>query len=325
MESRQRAAEMLPALLGIPHASTESLFELASDVLGQSRTGRCLELARLARLSRRWAATGAVAEFIAGTRLLGEAWWRTPHLEMVIGANPGVQRRVIRWEDRGTPDAYLARPQPPPKPGGHGPTILERVGCWIQDDAADLQWGRPVDYVDLNDPAAEDRILLPADARPGDRFVASFDPGSRVWVDIVRWDQPDPIAEQRGHRRGLVGSRLAEHEICDVSEAGWAWGVAIDIGPVHLPGEEAGGATDPFAEQLDPEVARQLREWAASREGDAGQIGSPWRTKGDLWSARFRLRVPWHRNGSWHLFDQASRAAVDGDLIALRDAIARLR
>ncbi len=325
METRQRATEMLSALLGISHVSTDSLFDLASEVLGQSRTERCLELSRLARLSRRWAATGAVAEFIAGTRLLGETWWGRPHLAMVIDNNLGGQRRMIRWEDRGTPDAHLARPEPRPERGVHGPTILESVGYWIQDDAADRQWGRPVDYVDLNDPAAEDRILLPADAKPGNRFVASFDPGSRVWVDIVQWDQPDPLAEERGHRRGLVGSKLAEHDICDVSEAGWAWSVAIDIGPVHLPGEVAGGASDPFGEPLDPEVARQLWEWVTSHEDDAGKIGSPWRTKADLWSARFRLGLPWHRNGNWHLFDQASCAAIDGDLTSLNDAIAKLR
>jgi hypothetical protein len=324
MEPRQRATEMLSVLLGISRASTENLFDLASQVLGPSRTERCLDLSRLARLSRRWAATAAVAEFIAGTRLLGQTWWERPHLEMVIGKDRGAQHRVIRWEDRGTPDAYLARPQPPDH-GVRGPTILESVGYWIQDDTADHQWGRPVDYVDLNDPAAEDRIILPADAKPGNRFVASFDPGSRVWVDIVQWDQPDPRAEERGNRRGLVGSKLGEHDICDVSDAGWAWSVAIDVGPVHLPGEEAGGASDPFAEQLDPGVASQLWEWATSHEDDASKIGNPWRTKADLWSARFRLGLPWHRNGNWHLFDQASRAAVDGDLTALQDAIAKLR
>ncbi len=63
---------MLPVLLGVSHASTEYLFALASEVLGPSRTERCLELSRLARLSRRWAGTAAVAEFIAGTRLLGQ-------------------------------------------------------------------------------------------------------------------------------------------------------------------------------------------------------------------------------------------------------------
>ena len=38
MEPRQRATEMLSVLLGISHASTENLFDLASQVLGPSRT-----------------------------------------------------------------------------------------------------------------------------------------------------------------------------------------------------------------------------------------------------------------------------------------------
>src|SRR5215471_14868303 len=75
MEPRQRATEMLSVLLGISHVSTENLFDPASEVLGPSRTERCLELSRLARLSRRWAATAGLAEFMADTRLLGETWW----------------------------------------------------------------------------------------------------------------------------------------------------------------------------------------------------------------------------------------------------------
>lgn len=185
--------------------------------------------------------------------------------------------------------------------------------------------GTAVDYVDLNDPRPEDRIVLPGGVTPGDRFVAAFDPGSRVWVDIVQWDHSDLLAEERGHRRGLIGSKLAEHDICEVSEAGWAWAVATDVGPIRLPGEGAGGPGDPFAEQLDPEVARRLREWAAAHEDDRGKIGNPWRTKADLWAARFRLGLPGHRGGDWYRFDQASRAAVDGDIISLHKALSELR
>jgi hypothetical protein len=140
-----------------------------------------------------------------------------------------------------------------------------------------------------------------------------------------KWDHRDLLAEERGQRRGLIGSKLAEHDICDVSDAGWAWGVATDIGPIHLPGEEVGGPSDRFAEQLDPEVARRLWEWAAAHEDDSDKVRDPWRTKADLWTASFRLRVPWHRSGDWYPFDQASRAAVDGDLISLRKALSELR
>lgn len=317
---------MISAVLGISEVSAESLFDLAAEALGQPRAGRCLELCRLAGLSRRSAVTSAVAELIAGSRQLGEAWWGRPHHEMVTGHAPADgNRRVIGWEDRGTPDARLAQPGLAPEPGIYRPAILENVGCWIQDDAADLQWGRPVDYVDLNDFEPADRIVLPEGAQPGDRFVASFDPGSRVWVDIVRWDHRDLLAEQRGHRRGLIGSKLAEHDICEVSEVGWAWAVATDIGPVLLPGESAGGPSDPFAGPLDADVARQLRDWAAAHEDDSDKVGAPWRTKGDLWAARYRLGAPRHRGGDWHLFDQAARAAVDEDLISLHKALSKLR
>jgi hypothetical protein len=183
-----------------------ALFSLARDVLGPPRADRCLELGRLARLSRRSMATGTVAELIADrARLLGEAWWSRSHEDMVIDSDPDKQISVVRWEDRGTPDEYLAQFEEPFKPGEYTRTLLETVGWWIQDDAADLQGGRPVDFVDLYDPIPSYRIVLPSGAQPGDRVVAAFDPGSRVWVEIVEWDQPDPKAEARGHRRGLIG------------------------------------------------------------------------------------------------------------------------
>jgi hypothetical protein len=120
------------------------------------------------------------------------------------------------------------------------------------------------------------------------------------------------------------GSKLGRHEICDVSDAGWAWGIATDTGPIRLPGEGTGGFGDPFAEQLDPDVARRLREWAAAHEDDAGKVGDAWRTKEDLWTARFRLGLPWHRSGGWPWFDQAAGAAVDGDLMMLHRALPEL-
>jgi len=153
-----------------------------------------------------------------------------------------------------------------------------------------------------------------------DRFVASFDPGSRVWVD-----QSDPRAEERGHRRGLVGSKHAEHDICDVSEAGWAWSVAIDVGPVHLPGEEAGGASDPFVEQLDPGVASQL--WERSRRTRTtparseipGELKPTCGAHGSTWDCP-RIGTA---TGTFSI--KLSCAAVDGDLTSLHDAIAKLR
>jgi hypothetical protein len=96
------------------------------------------------------------------------------------------------------------------------------------------------------------------------------------------------------------------------------------VGPIRLPGELAGTDSDPFAEQLDSEVSEQLWEWAAAHEDDRDQVGDRWITKADLWEARFRLGVPWRRLGDWHWFDNASRAAMDGEGTALGPALSEL-
>jgi hypothetical protein len=56
---------------------------------------------------------------------------------------------------------------------------LNRLGDWAADDAADAKWGRPIDFVDLNDSGADDRLHLRDGIAEGDRVVASFGPGSR--------------------------------------------------------------------------------------------------------------------------------------------------
>ncbi len=317
------AREMVSEFLGLSDLSTDALFHLATEVIGLARSNRSLELSRLAPLSRRWAATGAVAEFIAGTRLLGVEWWIRPHDEMVFHHESGLRSSVC-WEDRGTPDEYLSRNENVPIPGTYQRTILETLGDWIQDGAADFQWGRPIDFVDLNDMSGKDRVLLPELANPGDRFVASIDPGSRVWGEIVEWnDEPDPSAEQLGYRRGRIGSKLGKHDICDVSEAGWAWSIATEVGPIRLPGEHPGEIGDPFAVEIHPEVSRKLHDWASAREPNRDLTGYPWVTKADIWTARCRLEIS-ARSGDWYYFENAVRAVVDGDEAELQEAISRL-
>jgi hypothetical protein len=244
---------------------------------------------------------------------------------MVLDHEPGSwSRRSVHWEDRGTPDQYLVSDEEIPIPGRYQRTILETLGDWIQDDAANFQWGRPIDFVDLNDQSGKDRILLPDSAIPGDHFVASFDPGSRVWGEIVEWDEdPDSVAEQLGYRRGRIGSTLGKDDICGVSETGWAWSIASEVGPIRLPGEDPGDSSDPFADEIDPGASRLLHDWAAAREEDRDLVGDAWTTKGDVWSARCRLEIP-SRTGGWHSFETAVRAVVDGDEPGLRKAISRL-
>jgi hypothetical protein len=77
--------------------------------------------------------------------------------------------------------------------------LLAALGSWVADDAADAQWGRPVDVVDLNNPRTDDRAVLPDGAKPGDRFVAAWDAGGRTYVHVVERTSPaDPIAEKQG-------------------------------------------------------------------------------------------------------------------------------
>lgn len=156
---QSQAANMVAELLHLTDLNPAALFGLAAETLGASRSGLCVELTRLAPLSRRSMAVSTVATLILGTQALGESWWTTPHEQMVI--EPDL--RSIRWEDRGLPDSLLA--------SSDGPTVEETRSTslgilrdWISDDVANDRWGRPIDYVDLSDPRWKDRVILPASA-----------------------------------------------------------------------------------------------------------------------------------------------------------------
>jgi hypothetical protein len=260
----------------------EALFELACAVLGERRGARCLDLARLAPLTRRSVPTSATAALVVGTRALGAEWWSKTHYELAPDRS---------WIPSGTPDELLAR---------QSDSCLPTLGAWVADDAADARWGTPIDVVDLNDPRTDDRVILPEGAKPGDRLIAAWDPGGRISVHVVeRSSPPDPTAQEEGRRRGGIGSQLGEHWHHDAAEAQWAWAVATDTGPIRLPGETAGTSTDRFAAALDPAVAGRLRRWARQNGATPEQLGSRWHTKDDLWSARFRLGLPHSRPGTW--------------------------
>jgi hypothetical protein len=107
--------------------------------------------------------------------------------------------------------------------------------------------------------------------------------------------------------------------------------MATDTGPIRFPGETAGRPTDPFAAPLDYTVADRLRVWAAKNGATAKQLGGPWHSKDDLWSARFRLGLPYSSPatspkwpGTWLEFDRAASAAVDGDTATLQQALNNL-
>lgn len=315
-QSRRIAAGEAKRLLGLAVLTEDALFELARTALGMERAARCLELAKLAPLTRRSVGTSATAELIVGTRALGAEWWSTVHRDLAADR---------RWIARGTPDELLAARQEAFASRDHAGSCLATLGRWVADDAADAQWGTPIDFVDLNDPRTDDRVVLPEDAEAGDRLIAAWDPGGRTYVHIVERDgSTDPLAEKEGRRRGSLGSQLGEHWYHDAAEADWAWAIATDTGPIRLPGEIPGTPTDPFAADLDADVADRLRAWAAKNGATAEQLGGAWHTKGDLWSARFQLGLPYSRPAIWWEFDRAASAAVDGDSAALAEALSRL-
>ncbi len=235
--SRELAREQVRDFLGIGPDAAE-LFELAAEAFGDARAHRCRELAGGARLTRRSAACASVAELIVASRHLGTSWWQEERDHMdALG----------RWQFEGTPQALLDR--------GRGPADVLSVGSslgtlanWACDDVADAEWGRPVDFVDLNDSRPDDRVRIPEDAGIGDRLTASYDPGCRVWLEVVERDSGDQALEDLGRRRGRLGTvLLGEDRCCDAADAGWAWGMATNGAPVRLPGETPGDQSDPFS------------------------------------------------------------------------------
>ena len=86
----------------------------------------------------------------------------------------------------------------------------------------------------------------------------------------------------------------------------------------------AGRSSDPFADSIDHDLSRRLFDWVVANGVSAQQLGGRWRTKDALWTARYRLGVPYGRPGAWYTFDDAVAAVVDDDRVALADALAAL-
>lgn len=319
--TRRFALAQVKRVLGIAEPTTDRLFAKARTVLGQDRATQCLELARLARLSDRWIPVSAIAALVAGTQSLGPEWWSSQHEALTP---------TRTWESLGIPEALLAAGHGDPATEGGG-SCLALLGLWIADDAADNEWGRPVDRVDMNDPRIGGRVAVPAGANAGDRFTAGFAPGARVWVDVVDLDADAEgatgaagAAASRAMARPRLGTRLAERKFHDVAQVRSAWPIATATGPIRLPGEMAGRSSDPFAAHLDHDASRRLFQWAVANGENARELAGPWRTKDALWSARLRIGLPYGRPGAWLTFDDAVVAAVDGNDEVLMDALATL-
>ena len=297
--ARKRGVSQVHDLLGITEPSVEKLLDAARAVLGDKRTGRCHELIRVVPLSRRADAASSIASLLVGARTLDPEWWTRPHAEMELDGS---------WVERGIPEDVLATEQ---FDRNEYEYCLQCLCYWVEDDAADARWGRPIDYVDLNCSDRDDRVRLPENASAGDRFIATSGPGARIWVDVIEREQAASVAAERnGTRRGRLGTVLGERMYHDAAHVEWAWGMATDTGPIRLPGEVAGADTDPFTRELEHDTAHRLFAWAKEHGATAEELGSPWRTKADLWTAYFRIWMP-GRPGAWHGFGKAMIAAVD--------------
>jgi len=298
---RERAAKQVDDLLGI-HVETDQLFDLAKQTLGSTRADRCRELAGRARLTRRSMSCASVAELIVASKRLGATWWNRQHHHM----NP-----KGAWEAVGTPDSLLNNGATARDPLAVG-SALGLLGMWACDDAADDEWGRPVEYVDLNDPLPDNRVRIPAGAIAGDRLVASFDAGCRIWAEVIERDEEESErVVASGRRRGRLGTVLVEDRCCDAAEAGWAWGIATSGELVRLPGETAGTNADPYARLISNTAARRLYGGAIELGASVDLLGEIWATSGQLLEAAYRLGWPYELPVSWVQWGRTVEALVN--------------
>lgn len=306
--TRRYSIAEVKRILGIADPTIDRLFARARAVLGQERATQCLELARLAPLTRRHVPASAIASLVAGSVVLGTEWWLAPHEEL------GDDRE---WAARAIPERVLT--------AGHddaeiedGGSCLATLAEWIADDAATKQWGRPIDVFDGPYPPNDSAPPLPHDARAGDRLTVAVGPGCRVMVDVVA--REGHVAHGMSH----LDSKFGERVVHDVALVRSAWAMATSGAPVRLPGEMAGRHGDPFSSKLDASDSRSLFEWAVANGANGRELAGPWRTKDALWSARLRLGLPFSRPGAWLTFDEAVVALVDDDEPALSAALADL-
>jgi hypothetical protein len=301
--TRRFSALEVKRILGLTEPTADRLFAKARAILGQDRANQCLELAKLAPLTRRHIPISAIASLVAGTSDLGPEWWSSSHKELTVDRE---------WKDLGAPNKLLAAGHADPETEDGG-SCLALLGQWISDDAADKAWGLPIDHVDSSDPAIDGGAVVPPEAKAGDRLTAVFAPGGRVWVDVI---------EQEGATGpGHLGLRQAEHRLHDVAEVRAAWAMAASALPIRLPGEMPGRANDPFSAKLDATDSRCLFDWAVANGANVRELAGPWRTKDALWTARMRMGLLFSRPGSWITFDEALVGLMDDDNKALSDAL----
>ena len=154
---------------------------------------------------RRPYAIAAVAAASLAMDVLGAAWWRQarPRSDGVGGRSVCSPASLVRADRQsGLTGVHPAR----------GSATVEVLEWWAGDDVADHLWGPAVGYVDMNNPRTIDRFPVPADARPGDRLLLSFDPGCRI----------EAVVEQR--EGDTLGTRLdGEVRFAPPADLWWHW------------------------------------------------------------------------------------------------------
>lgn len=215
--AREQAIADVKRVLGMEDHTDEVLLARAQAALGEERASRCQELLNWAPNRRRWDALASIAALVAGTERLGVEWWLRPHQQYAFWRTGSVGE---------SPETVLARGYMRDSPVEHTCSCLPELAHWIVDDAADADWGSPIAYADLNGIKTSDCIRLPPKVRVGSQFLAWFEPGGRVDVEVVlRAACGTPEQERGGCRRGKLGSELGETRHHDLADVLWAWGI----------------------------------------------------------------------------------------------------
>lgn len=243
-------AQILRRHFGAADVSLQVVLDAARTSLGDSRTQSALSAIRAGRLSARARQASELAALTVGTRQVGIAWWSRPLPDP--------------WDEgpQPTPDDVLQRGVAMPDRSTRF-TDLERLGFAIAD-ACTLE---PVDFVDLNMPLVDDIVPVPPGAAAGDRFVVSYDPGARLYVDVVQRED-----ETVGKRLDLSSCWCS-----DPVEVSWAVGLAFGhCAPLRMPGEDDHGPLDQPV-NAPAELLDELEAWT-----DASGRRAPLRTRGQL-------------------------------------------
>lgn len=216
---RASAAQGVRDALGI-EPTVEALLDRLSLQVGPQEVDAVVAVVRRGPVDRRRYSLAGVAAASLAMDYLGAGWWHETRSRSGLTGAPADDcppATLLRAEHEvGSPAARAMSPWPG----------AELLGLWAADDVADLLWGPPVDYVDLNSPQPVDRVPAPENSRPGDRILLAWDPGCRI----------EAVVEERG--AGELGTVLdGELRYSPPADLLWDWSTATELDHHRLPGE----------------------------------------------------------------------------------------